>query len=525
MQASLWDGTPESWRGPDLVEPDLRDYQSEAIRLIDKAWIEGKRAPLLVLPTGGGKTRVAAKLIHRIEQQRRQALFLAPRRELVYQASQALRHFGVQHGIIMSGADHLADKWSRCQVASIDTVLARTRNDRRAVPNTPNLVIIDEAHLSITKRRQELLDLWPNAHFVGLTATPSRKDGKALGVIYDELVEPATTASLTEAGYLCKARYFSLFEPNLKGVKVQAGDYNQKQLEVAMNTNQLVGDIVEHWLRLASDRRTVVFATSIAHSIALAERFQREGVKAAHVDANTPVVERTMTFNRFSEGRIQVLTNCFLAAYGFDLPELDCVVMARPTKSMVLYLQSLGRGLRIAEGKKDCLVLDHSGCVLRFGFPTDERLWTLEGKTALKAPEKRTKGQVEEAKRIKCPECGFVFNRSSTCPSCGYILKHRGQDEKTLPGKLVELNGEVVDGEENMWAREQFYLELRGFAVEKGYRPGWAAYKYKEKFGRFPPWDWNTGRFERPGVKTRRWIKSRQIAWAKSKNKGVATAR
>ena len=135
-----------------------------------------------------------------------------------------------------------------------------------------------------------------------------------------------------------------------------------------MNQPQLMGDVVEHWLRHAADRRTVVFGTSVDHAIALAAAFRAAGVPAEHVDANTPTEEREAVFGRFRAGETQVLTNCFLAAYGFDLPAIAAVVLARPTKSLMLYLQMLGRGLRIDDGKRDCLVLDHAGCVHRFGF-------------------------------------------------------------------------------------------------------------------------------------------------------------
>lgn len=515
----------ETWRGPDTPEPPLRDYQRAGILLLDQAWNGGAKAPLLVLPTGGGKTRMAAKLISREEAREVPTAFLAPRRELVYQAYNALKHYGVHAGVVMSGAEHMADKWARCQVASIDTVLARTRHDRIPLPLTPQLVVIDEAHLSITEKRTELFKMWPNARLVGLTATPSRKDGKALGILYDKIIEPATTAGLTERGFLCPARCFSLYEPDLKGVKTTAGDYNQRQLEGVMLAGELVGDIVEHWLRLAADRRTVVFATSIAHSIALAERFQAAGVKAEHVDANTPVDERTATFNRFSNGDTQVLTNCFLAAYGFDLPELDCVVMARPTKSMVLYLQSIGRGLRIAEGKKDCLVLDHSGCVIRFGFPTDAREWTLEGKLAIKKPKPRESSKTESDGKVVCPNCAFVFASSAKCPDCGHILRRKPEDVMTRKGSLVEI---TVDGRtvplDSPDGREQFYQELRGYCVEKSWRQGWAAHKYKEKFDRYPPWDWANKPWQRPGLQTRRWIKSRMIAYAKAREKETKLA-
>jgi superfamily II DNA or RNA helicase len=491
--------------------PELWPFQETAVAEIEKAYREGKRAPLLGLATGAGKTVVAGEIIRRETVGGHACLFLAPRRELVYQASESLARAGVEHGVLMAGREDLEDPWAPVTVASIDTVLARVLRRGRRPFVDPELIVVDEAHLSITKRREELLSLWPRARLLGLTATPGRRDGKALGILYDRLIEPVTVAELTEQGYLAPARYFSLAEPDLARVGIVAGDYNQSQLDHAVSRGDLVADIVETWLARAGGRRTVVFATSIAHSVALCEAFQRAGVAAEHVDANTPNAERKQVFTRFISGRTQVLTNCFLAAYGFDLPDLACVILARPTKSLVLYLQMLGRGLRIAENKADCLVLDHSGAVHRHGFAADLRHWTLEGTYALEEPEQST--STHESKQIDCPECGAVFTGARICPECGYELVPKGREVATLDGELVEVGAGLPSEEVD---RRVFFAELRGIASERGYKSGWAAHQFKERFGAFPPRDWNYWSPLEPSVATRRWIKSRQIAWAKS---------
>ena len=498
--------------------PELRPYQTEAVAEIERAYQDGKRAPLLELATGAGKTVVAGEVIRRATAAGRACLLLAPRRELVYQGSASLARAGVDHGVFMAGREDLENAWAPVTVASIDTTLVRVLRRGRRPFVDPNLVVVDEAHLSITKRRQDLLNLWPDARLLGLTATPGRKDGRALGILYDTLIEPVTVADLTRDGYLCPARYFSLSEPDLARVETVAGDYHQGQLNTAVNQPQLVADIVATWLTRACGRRTVVFATSIAHSVALAEEFQRAGVAAEHVDAGTALGERAQVFERFTKGQTQVLTNCLLAAYGFDLPVMSCVVLARPTKSLVLYLQMLGRGLRIAEEKADCLVLDHSGAVHRHGFAADPRFWTLDGKYALEtSPITRTTG---ESKQIDCPECGAVFAGTRTCPECGYVLKPKGRTVATLDGSLVEIGaGQPVEEID----RVVFNAELRGLALEKGYQQGWTAHQFKKRFGEFPPWFWNDDPPLEPSLATRRWIKSRQIAWARAQQKSRAS--
>ena len=503
-----------------VVIPLLRPYQHAAIEQLHAALVAGSRAPLIVLPTGAGKTVIAAELMRRAVERGERALFLAPRRELVMQASLALTAAGLEHGVILANAAPQAGLYAAVQVASVDTLLARYVRRQRLALLEPQLVIVDEAHLSITKIRAALLNSWPAALRVGLTATPTRKDGRALGVLYDALLEPQTVAQLTADSYLVPARYFSLSEPDLERVRCIAGDYHLGELEQVVNQPELVGDVVVHWLKHAPGRRTVVFAASIRHSVALYEEFLRAGVAAEHVDADTPRVLRDATFERFRNGETQVLTNCFLASYGFDLPELSCVVLARPTRSLMLYLQMIGRGLRRAEGKCDCLVLDHSGAVHRHGFAHDERLWTLEGERALVEREK-TASERRETKQLTCPECACVFAGTRLCPGCGYFFARRGKEIRTIEGELVEIGAHLAPEDQDRLA---FYAELLGMVRERGWKPGWAAHKYRERFGDWPPRSFERTPVAQPGLETRRWVKSRTIAWLKSRRQVGAGA-
>jgi DNA repair protein RadD len=496
----------------------LRPYQERSLELVDAAIAAGARKPLLVLPTAAGKTVIAAKIMDRALQRGQRALFLAPRRELVVQASRQLTKAAVPHGVLLAGAAPLGGLYSQIQVGSVDTLLSRMVRRTRLVLPDPDLIIVDEAHLSITETRKGLLDLWPQAVRIGLTATPTRKDGRALGILYDQLIEPTTTADLVREQFLVPARYFSVSEPDLARVHIVAGDYHQGELEVAVNQPRLIGDIVVHWLKHSATRRTVVFATSIKHSAALCEEFLRAGVAAEHVDADTPQGLRDATFDRFRSGQTQVLTNCFLASYGFDLPELSCVVLARPTKSLMLYLQMIGRGMRTAEGKTNCLVLDHSGCVHRHGFAHDERLWTLEGRHALVQREKSA-SERRETKQLTCPECACVFAGARLCPECGYFFAPKGKEVHTLAGELVEIGAALRPEQRDQLA---FFAELRGIAHERNYKDGWAAHKFKERFGDWPPRQFTGVIATQPSIETRRWIKSRTIAWLKARTQITA---
>lgn len=495
------------WLLPSGTPPVLRAYQQRAVEALEAALAAGQR-PLLVLPTGAGKTVVLARLIWLLVAADRRVLFLAPRRELVRQTCRKLDDVGVEHGVILADADERAGLGARVQVASVDTVVARLKRHKTLHLPRFDLAIVDEAHLSITKIRTELIREVAS-QVLGATATPTRLDGKALGILYDTIIEPATTAELTPE-HLVPARYFSWPTPDLRNIGTTAGDYNRRDLDRVMNRPQLLGDIREHWLEHARTRRTVVFCTSVAAAAWLAERYRKIGVAAEDVDANTPTREREAVFRRFASGETQVLTNCFLAAYGFDLPVLDCVVLARPTKSLMLYLQMLGRGLRSAPQKRDCLVLDHAGCVHEHGFAIDSRTWTLEGEYALEPPSVREKA--EHAAKT-CPRCHAIWKGSRTCPECEFELRAPLEPVRSLDGTLVELSAtkqQIVDVQDQM----RFYAELRCLRSRRGYKPGWAPYKFKEKFGVWPPRAWNDHPIAEPRLSTLRWLKSREIAWA-----------
>lgn len=502
--------------------PVLRPYQQRAVDRVFELIASGVRAPLVVAPTGAGKTVLAAEIVRRHEGR---ILFLAPRRELIHQTCRKLDDVGVGYGVLLAG-DRRVNLYSHVQVASVDTAIARLVRTQKLAMQPFELIIVDEAHVGITENRQRLLNLWPDAKIVGLTATPCRSDGKALGQVYDELVEVASVAELTEQGYLVPGRYFSVSEPDLKRVRTTAGDYNLGDLEKKMNQPKLVGDIIEHWMKHAGGRRTVVFATSIAHSAALAREFVMHGVSAEHIDANSPTNEREAVFGRFQSGETQVLTNCTLASIGFDLPELDCVVFARPTKSLGLYLQMLGRGLRPAPGKRDCLVLDHAGNVKRHGYATDERYWTLHGKYAQdEAKLEREKKDREERDELdmECPECSMLWRGGRTCPGCGYTFPPKAKRLDVHEGSLVEMKARAEDSEQT---RKGFYWQLVAYGEMRGWKHGASAFKYKERYGDWPKREWydeynRVGPIQ-PSMETVRWVKSRQIAWAKSQQRRSA---
>jgi DNA repair protein RadD len=342
-----------------MTAPSLRPYQLD---VIDRARIEaaaGRRRILLVAPTGSGKTVIAAAIIAAAVAKRSRALFITHRRELVQQASRKLNDFGVDHGIVAAGFP--SQPGELVQVGSIQTVTARAIRSSTIELPAADLVVVDEAHHARAQTYRRLIEAYPSAVILGLTATPCRSDGRGLGNVFDVLVGCPQVEELIRLGFLVPTRCYAPWKPDLDGVHVRQGDYVEAELAERMDRLDLVGDAVENWLRLADHRRTVVFATSVAHSVHLRNEFRRSDILAEHVDGSTPHEERAAILAGLASGNVEVVCNCMVLTEGFDLPELGCIVLARPTKSMGLFRQMVGRGLRTAPGKSDCIVLDHSG--------------------------------------------------------------------------------------------------------------------------------------------------------------------
>lgn len=493
---------------------DLRPYQADAVDAIRACVMAGSKAPLLVMPTGSGKTHVAKTIIESAVGKGKQVLFLAPRRELIYQTAEKLDEAGIEYGIIMAGEQK--NMFAPVQVACIPTIFRRLEH---TLPPPADLVIVDEAHLSISRMAKTVMDAYPSAHKIGLTATPSRTDGKGLGEVYDQIVMGPSVAALTDQGFLVKAEYYAPSKPDLEGVKITAGDYNKKQLGERMFP--LIGDVVSNWARIARDRQTVVFSVNVAHSRHLCEMFNEFGVRAEHIDARTPTEDRKAILKRVKAGDTQVICNCDVLSYGWDSPPISCAVLARPTKSLARYLQAAGRILRPYPGKENCIIIDHTGVVDTLGFVDDVIPWTLDGDDSVEERKKET--QKKEPVQLTCPKCAATFKESDTCPACG----HRMVDERKKAIEARDADLAAVDRKTRMamgreWTPEEkrnFYGELLGIARQRKYKDGWAAMKYKEKLGVWPVFK---GGVVPATLETLSWVKSSQIAWAKSQQRKQA---
>ncbi len=497
---------------PITLYPD----QEVAIQELRELLAAGERRILLQAPTGWGKGTLATYMIQGALLNDRRVLFLVNRRELVKDLSRRLDKLALDHGIIMS--NHPRRKpWLSVHIASIDTL----RNMR--VKPKADLVFADEAHFSVSDSWVKILEDYPDAALIGMTATPIRLDGRGLGHVFTKMVTGPPMKELVQLGRLVRARVFAPSNPDLSNIDKTGGDFNQKQLSIAMNKPKLVGDMVEHWKRLGRGRPSVAFCVDIGHSVAVAEKFHEAGVRALHVDASTPDDQRDKAWADLVSGEIEIITSVGIISYGWDVPPVSCAILARPTHSLSLYLQQVGRVLRTAPGKADAIVLDHAGNTIRHGLPDDDREWSLTGKVKTKADEKERVVSV-----IVCPECWFTYpSTKSECPSCGAARPKTAADIEMIEGELKEVEatekakcvrckwqGEIKAGLDisrvacpqcryetvvHAWGRDKgaekeaqkkAYFDLERTRRSSGYKPGWTKVTFKQKYGYFPPGAW-----------------------------------
>lgn len=453
---------------------ELRGYQRFAVDRARTLVKEGKRRIILQAPTGSGKSVIVREIIVRLSANRKRSVFVAPRAEIVEQLSKHLDDVGIDHGVLV-GSHWRARPWLPVQVATSATLL------RRDVP-PPDVLFIDEAHLHIDSAKA-LVERFPRALIIGTTATPARLDGRGLKEVYEVIVPVVSVRTLIDAGHLCEFQVFAPFLPALDAVRTTAGDYNKKDLAALMDKPSIIGNVVDHWIRLANGRSTIVYAVSVEASKKLALAFREHGVNAEHTDAETPAMERADVVDRLRNGRLTVACNVELFTYGLDVPCVSCVVVARPTKSLPLHLQMLGRGLRPHPGKENLLVLDHSFNTLMHGFPDMDREWSLDG--IVKKP-----GQRIPALRLPCEVCGAVCPSSAlVCTLCGNFFPKKPRIVLHRPGELEEV-GATMKSRAASFNPTQRAERLAGWMdadVRNGWSRGRAYAIYKSVFGPLDP--------------------------------------
>lgn len=441
-------------------QQDLIDRTADALRRRDKI--------LMQAPTGAGKTALAAHMVGGAAKRGTRTFFLCHRIELIRQTSAAFERQGIAHGIIAPG--HVSKPDALVQVASIQTLARRLGSLPR-----PDFIIIDECHHAASRTWSDTIRALRPRWIVGLSATPCRLDGAGLNDHFDELIPGPSVADLMEAGYLSPFRLFAPTTIDMTGIRTTAGDYNRG--DTARAAAKITGDAVAHYRRLAAGKRAVVFCCSIRHAEQVAADFNAAGVPAESIDGTMRPGEREAALARFARGETLVLPSVDLVSEGFDLPAIECAISLRPTKSLSLWLQQVGRVLRPAAGKTEAVILDHAGNAMRHGLPDDPREWTLLGR-------KRRARKIEPDLPVKqCPSCFMVHHPAPVCPGCGHIYEVKARRPEYQDGDLVEIKrgGMTVQDIQSAVRRASSLAELQAIARRCGYKPGWAFHAWQRK--------------------------------------------
>ena len=435
----------------------LRPYQNDLVEDVRSAWHEGYRAPCIVLGCGGGKSCIVAEIARRTTFNGKRVLFLVHRKELVDQITATFAQWGVLMDL--------------CLVGMVQTITRRLKK----IPK-PALIITDENHHSLAASYKRIYEHFSDVPRVGVTATPVRLNGDGLGDVNDKLIIGKSTKWLIANGFLAPYDYYAPSVADLTGLHTRRGEYVQSDIDKAMIQNKVFGDVIAYYRKLANGKKAICYCASIKHSKATAAAFCDAGIRAAHIDGDTPKKERDRIISDFRKGEITILCNVDLISEGFDVPDCECSILLRPTHSLTLYIQQSMRCMRYRKDKR-AIIIDHVGNYARHGMPDDDREWTLAKK------EKRSLVKEEKEKSTQvcmCPECFFTFARENSengcCPHCGAPLPKRTRKlTSDEDAELIRIEGFKLDFDTPDDCHT--YDELLSYAKCRGYKPGWAYYQ------------------------------------------------
>lgn len=459
-----------------MSELVLRPYQTDLIKRTHESMSCGNKRPLVCLPTGGGKTAVFAWMADQTQKKGNHVWFLVHRKELLEQTEDTFDKFNIPR--------------EKIEIGMVKTVANKL--DRLG---TPNLIVFDEAHHATASTWQKILDRFPAAHAIGLTATPTRLDGKPLADVFDDLIIGPSTKDLIDQRYLAPYRQI-ISEVALGDLRKRAGEYIMADAERELMNSTVYGDVIRTYRKFADNTQAIYFCTTVKHSRATAEEFCKAGIQAEHFDAKTPKQERSEIIARFRSGETQVLTNVELIGEGFDMPACDCVGMLRPTASLTIYLQQAGRALRYREGKTAVLI-DHVGNVNEHGLPSDPRPWSLTEQMKKGRPQNKDGSFPTRT----CEACYTVYpSKMDCCPTCGQEYQADPRELKQINDvRMIEIEirrreqQDANDVMKSAWAwspqsvsEAKSFYQLAEIARIRGYKPGWAFYQARQRGMRTP---------------------------------------
>jgi len=481
----------------------LRKYQEDAVGEVRAEYRNGHKAVLLVAATGAGKTVIFSYIAKSAATKGKRVLILAHRDTLIKQASNKLTEYGVFHGIIMAGFTPAPRRL--VQVASVQTIVRRLAK-MRALGETFDMIVIDEAHLSAAKSYMDVLAAFPDALVLGVTGSPIRLDGKGLGRsaggVFDVIVPAISIKDLIDQAFLVRpVVYASKTQIDLSGVKKVGGDYESNSLAAVMDKPVITGSAIAQWRKICPGVPAVAWCASVAHAQHVAEEFNNAGIPALTLSGDSSSDERDDALRRLGNGTLKVITFAMLLVEGVDCPAIGAVILLRPTMSLSSYLQVIGRGLRtiyadgfdvgtlsgrqsaISAGPKGdrCFVLDHCGLTFKHGFADDIREWSLDGIKKKKGKKK----DEPEAPVAQCPKCWLVHQPAPTCPACGHVYEAKVRRLEHVDGELSEITPEMAAqmkrNRQSEVAGAKTLEELEKIAAQRGYSRGWAQHLFNAR--------------------------------------------
>jgi superfamily II DNA or RNA helicase len=450
----------------------LRQYQTDIIDDTRTHFKNGIRSVALQLPTGAGKTCLAAKMLDTSASRGFNSWFIVHRRELVKQTILAFSDIGIKKFGVVAAGFSMA-KGFPIQICSIQTLMHRHTHLKR-----PSFMVWDEFHHLGAKTWAKIYSCYPKAYHIGLSATPRRLDGQGLSKFFDVMVQGPSMNWLIENEYLIPYKIYAPSSINVVGVHTQMGDFQKAELAAVADKPSITGDAIKHYRKHADGKRAVVFCVSIEHSKHVVSQFNQAGIRAEHVDGETPTEERDLSIRRFTNGEIKILSNVELFGEGFNLPSLEAVIMLRPTMSIGNYLQQCGRVLRPSPGKTHAVILDHAGNCERHGLPDEEREWNLDG------IEGRRIGVSSVSVKI-CSRCyAAQFTGNPICKFCGFQFAVESRQVDQKDGELVEVDQAAIRKQRLIaQGRCKTKEELVAEGVRRGYKKpqAWAQFVFQAR--------------------------------------------
>ncbi len=476
---------------------ELRPRQIAVVDRVAQAFRQHKNI-LIQAPCGFGKTELATYLMQKTKANSKRGAFIMDRISLIDQASQRFDKYGLEHSITQAQNPRFRP-WENIHVCSIQTIA------KKGWPLV-QLQIVDECHVLSAAMRARLLER--ACYTVGLTATPFTK---GLGNYFDVVINAATTNDLIRENLLVPFRVFAASEPDMSGAKVVKGEWSEKEVEA--RTLPIVGDAIASYLEHGAGKKFICFASSVAHADELQRQFQAAGVITNLYTYRQTDEERTGAVEEFRkpDSYIRGLISIESLTRGFDVADVEVLILARPLrKALAVHIQMIGRVLRTAAGKTEAIVLDHSGNCMRFWSEVQHFFEHGIDELDDGKPKEKAVAPKREREPVKCPACFCVHDAQPACPQCGHVY--------TRSSEILHVAGivrEVKNVKQGPTAEEkqQFFAQLKFISDEKGYKAGWAANKYREKYSAWPE---NSNTPPIPaGAEVRSWVKSRAIAFAK----------